>query len=87
MVGVRQPLAGALPLAALQQLAFDVQRGLLVLVQRRVAVLEQRLRILDADDRLRLPERAEGRGQRREGDDSEQFFHLGSPRGGCAKPE
>ena len=56
VVGVGKPLAGFIPLAALQQLALDVHRRLLVAVQLRVAGLEQRLRILDSDDGLRSGE-------------------------------
>jgi hypothetical protein len=52
VIGVGEPLTGAIPLTALQQLAHDVQSGLLVLIELGIRVLEQRFRISHADHRL-----------------------------------
>src|SRR5690606_5434937 len=51
-VAVGDPLAGTVPLVALQELAHDVQRGLLVAVLHRVLVDEERFRIGVAHYRL-----------------------------------
>jgi len=40
-VGIGQPLAGTIPLIALQQLTHDVQGRLLIAMQHRVVIHEQ----------------------------------------------
>src|SRR5882762_11001430 len=54
-----QPLGGLVPMIALQQVLHDVQGSLLVSIELRVCIREERFRIRDADDWL-LCERLTG---------------------------
>src|SRR5690349_18781932 len=65
MVSLRQPLAGAIPLSALQQLAHDVERRLLVPIESGVRAFEQRLGIFHAHDGF-LRAKRDARQERRE---------------------
>src|SRR5882672_11494098 len=47
-----QPLVGLVPMIALQQVFHDVQGSLLVSIELRVCIREERFRIRDADDWL-----------------------------------
>ncbi len=75
-VALGEPVAGLIPLAGLEQVLLDVVGGLHVLVQLRIAALEQGLRIGDSDHGLLGV--GLGEAKCRGGDDGEgdQAFHL-----------
>src|SRR5205814_7488852 len=80
VIGRGEPLGRAVPLTALQELALDMQRRLLVSIELRIARLEQCLGILDADHGL-LREQREARDSGRDEYKGRAYFHCGESPG------
>ena len=68
-VAVRQPLAGTIPLVALEQLAHDAQRRLLVAMESLVLAGEQRFRVRVRHHRIGQRAHLRGSGQRHQDGD------------------